>query len=64
MWKLFILTFAAANIEGGPIGEIQHPWGWDSQEACEQFKREEWKVRTNKNLIVHDAQCIQTAERI
>ena len=61
MWKLFILTYAAMNIESGPIGEIQHPFEFADQESCEALKAEAWMVRTNQNLIVHDAQCIQVS---
>ena len=61
MWKLMIITYAAMNIQGGPIGEIQHPFEFADKEACEALKGEQWLVRTNKNLIVHDAQCVQVS---
>ena len=63
MWKLMIVTFMASNIQAGPIGQIQHPYDFADQQACEEFKAADWKVRVNKQLIVHDAQCVQLAER-
>ena len=64
MWKLLIVTYVAANVQGGPIGEIVHPYDFADQQTCEEFKAADWKVRFNKNLIVHDAQCVKAAERI
>ena len=64
MWKLFILTYAALNIEGGPIGEIGYPMEFQDQETCEAVKNLGWQVRTNQNLIVHDAVCRQISEGV